>query len=155
MMEILEDKGDSSIECLGIHVDYELLKVNDLTWIFGLVNRGITEVIHKKREISGDDNKSEPRQKRPQLIIDSVSTEKSVDIVVLLLSITSAITIVDWGRKRVEELYEHIKKSSADKRYIGRRKHLKVIRVRRLRIRHVPKYEVEILDEFELEIKNW
>lgn len=153
-MEIPEDKGGPGIECLGIHVDYELLKANDLIWLFGLVNRGVTEVIHKNRELSGDVDMNAPRQKRPQLIIDSVSTEKSVDIVVLLLCITGAITIVEWGRKRVEELYDHIKKGSADKRYIGKRKHLKVIKVRRLRIRHIPKMEVEILDEFELEIKS-
>jgi hypothetical protein len=147
----LEIEVETYVLC--IHVDYRFLKAADLAWVFRIINRGIRETQAKiGKAIEGEKRKE---QRRLHIIIEEISTERSIEVNVLLASVLGSMAIIRYGYF-LREVYNHLKRESSEKRYLGRRKNVSRIRMRlkkRTRRRDGTYYE-RIEDEFELEISG-
>ena len=138
---------DSYEEVIGIHVDFEYLKVSDLRWLFRIVGQAEKEIIFKKEETSG--KKISP----PSMLIDSIYTGNSIDLRIALDSIYGAMTTVTF----IKEIFNKLKNGSDEKRYVvGYRNHLNGVIVKRERRKKTTrliheKYAYESVEEFELE----
>jgi len=140
-------------ELIKIHIDYYFLKHTDLNWIFNIIARAAKETRIKLEEGKYKNENQKLLGKRISIIIDTVSTEKSIDMTILF-AIQMAMDIVRFPWL-LYEVYNHIKKMSAEKRFIGKRRNLKRVTIKNVKRKYTDgEISEEVIDEFDMEISE-
>ena len=143
------------IDVLGVYINYEYLKLSDLNWIFGVITTAFNEV---RRQIETKENMVIHPKSTP-LVVDYITTEKSLDAIIGFITPELALDLADLGLS-LFTIYEYLKKESMDKRYTGRRNNLKYIVVRIIRRKYkykdgeLVKVDEKIKEKFEMDIHH-
>ena len=141
---------------IKIHIAYRFLKFTDLDWIYDAI-RKTKKWILEEEEIGRRIDRKERNKLR--FLVSSADTSNSINIELMLVSVTAAISIISYGRL-LKEIYDSLKEQSKKGIFIAKkgiiRSNLDEIRfglARRSTIRVYDEHGVlreEVVDEFEM-----
>lgn len=102
---------------IKIHIAYRFLKFTDLDWVYDVI-RSTKKWILEEEEFGRHIDRKERNKLR--FLVSSADTGNSIDIRLMLVSVTAAIGIVSYGRL-LKQIYDSLKKQSERGVFIAKR----------------------------------
>jgi hypothetical protein len=116
-LEIKDVEGTPYTYALRIHITYRFLKFTDLEWIYEIIRRTRRKIIEEE-EYTGKISKKARSQMRA--LVTDVSTGKSIEIELMLVSISTAIDLVSFGFL-IKNLFYDVREQTRRGYFIARR----------------------------------